>query len=577
MTWISNAVQRIPRHNCLLLAAFALLQLTLGATLGRAQDSCAQLGFSSLGVPTVLRSPGACPTPAGSIAGQMQLDNGDFSSALDGWTVEESGGSGTPGSVVADSGTALLQEGDSFLVSLRQSLVLPAGATSLSFRLIEAPGFDSTADAVPDAFEFSLLDEDSAPVLDSWDVLATSLFNVQEDGTRTLAPSVSAQGEVVTIDLSGVPAGTALTLWFDLIGADADSASALRIDDVELVVGDPSGIFLRGDLDGDGTRDEADAATLLALLFEGGPEGVDCSDLPDTDVADANDNEWRTIADYLTLRSHIEEELVLPDPADACGLDPSDELRGFDRVDPDYVVSGTDIDVQPPVGAENRDLTLTVAIQTPEALTGLTVILLFDRDSLTPFDALAGDPAFLTTGLDAESRVYIGEETVEISLWAADSGETLFEGRPGELQTLGELHFHLEDFALVRAFEWLAEDEGSGFLRRATFVDADGEDHQPQGAEGDVAFVRGNANNDFRVDISDAVFTLNFLFTGGDTPSCLDSADSNNSSRIDISDGIFSLNFLFIGGPTIPAPYPTCGLDAGPVDTLDCEEGNCEP
>src|SRR6266545_1437379 len=83
-------------------------------------------------------------------------------------------------------------------------------------------------------------------------------------------------------------------------------------------------------------------------------------------------------------------------------------------------------------------------------------------------------------------------------------------------------------------------------------------------------FLRGDANAGGEVDISDAISTLAFLFSGSRAPACSDAADANDDGRIDITDPIFTLDFLFLGGVVPPAPYPACGPDLTP-DELDCE------
>jgi len=67
-------------------------------------------------------------------------------------------------------------------------------------------------------------------------------------------------------------------------------------------------------------------------------------------------------------------------------------------------------------------------------------------------------------------------------------------------------------------------------------------------------FVRGRANDDGRVDVSDSVFVLTYLFLGGPAPACLDGADMNDDGRLDIGVGIGCLSALFLGGSPIPAP-----------------------
>jgi hypothetical protein len=74
-------------------------------------------------------------------------------------------------------------------------------------------------------------------------------------------------------------------------------------------------------------------------------------------------------------------------------------------------------------------------------------------------------------------------------------------------------------------------------------------------------FVRGDANGDARVDISDAIAMLGQLFLGVPAqPSCASALDANSDGRFDISDGIFVLYFLFQGAGEIAPPYP----DAAP-------------
>ncbi|OLE70212.1 MAG: hypothetical protein AUI36_04030 [Cyanobacteria bacterium 13_1_40CM_2_61_4] len=82
-------------------------------------------------------------------------------------------------------------------------------------------------------------------------------------------------------------------------------------------------------------------------------------------------------------------------------------------------------------------------------------------------------------------------------------------------------------------------------------------------------FVRGEVNGDGRVDLSDAVAILSYLFLGGKAPVCLDAADVNDNGNVDLSDSIFLLGHLFLGTPAPPLPYPSPGQDPTP-DSLGC-------
>jgi hypothetical protein len=175
------------------------------------------------------------------------LRNGDFSDDLAGWTVDILGGEGDPGHVSVDNGQAVMLERRSFLITLRQTFDLPDDAEDLSFDLFLRPGFDETDDAIADAFEVQLLDEDMESVVPTWDPLATSYFNIQEDGTQNFDAGVSvisfgddnAPAFRVFVDLRGVAPGTTVTLYVDLIGADTDTTGGVRVDNFGFNQGPP--------------------------------------------------------------------------------------------------------------------------------------------------------------------------------------------------------------------------------------------------------------------------------------------------------------------------------------------------
>jgi hypothetical protein len=81
-------------------------------------------------------------------------------------------------------------------------------------------------------------------------------------------------------------------------------------------------------------------------------------------------------------------------------------------------------------------------------------------------------------------------------------------------------------------------------------------------------FVRGDDNQDGKIDISDPLYNLGYQFLGG-PGSCLEAMDTNDDGRIDLSDPVYDLAFLFIGGPAPPEPHPGCGPDPGP-SSLGC-------
>lgn len=86
-----------------------------------------------------------------------------------------------------------------------------------------------------------------------------------------------------------------------------------------------------------------------------------------------------------------------------------------------------------------------------------------------------------------------------------------------------------------------------------------------------IYFIRGDVNRDRKVDISDPITTLSYLFNENLELKCLDAADSNDDGSSDISDAVYTLDFLFTGVPIIPQPYPKEGEDPT-LDELVCKE-----
>jgi len=91
------------------------------------------------------------------------------------------------------------------------------------------------------------------------------------------------------------------------------------------------------------------------------------------------------------------------------------------------------------------------------------------------------------------------------------------------------------------------------------------------GLTGGAKFIRGDVNLDGRIQLSDAVLVLHYLF-GRTTLPCLDAADYDDNGKLQITDPIGILLWLFSGGkPPVP-PRGEPGPDPTP-DNLTCEKG----
>jgi hypothetical protein len=85
------------------------------------------------------------------------------------------------------------------------------------------------------------------------------------------------------------------------------------------------------------------------------------------------------------------------------------------------------------------------------------------------------------------------------------------------------------------------------------------------------SFRRGDADGSGRMDLSDAVGLLNYLFLGAPAPACQDAADADDDGRLNITDVVYSLGYQFLGSPPPSAPGPdACGSDPTPDALPDC-------
>ncbi len=84
-----------------------------------------------------------------------------------------------------------------------------------------------------------------------------------------------------------------------------------------------------------------------------------------------------------------------------------------------------------------------------------------------------------------------------------------------------------------------------------------------------TVFVRGDADLDRSLNITDPIVVLNYLFGDG-TVACLDAADADDTGSINITDPIGVLQYVFLDGPAPLPPFPNPGTDPTP-DDLGCD------
>jgi len=89
----------------------------------------------------------------------------------------------------------------------------------------------------------------------------------------------------------------------------------------------------------------------------------------------------------------------------------------------------------------------------------------------------------------------------------------------------------LEDMYFLKS---TAEESSGGFFY-----------HSDQEANG---FICGDANRDFEVNISDAIYIINYVFIGGNPPEPPEAGDVNCDNACNVSDAVWVINYVFIDG-----------------------------
>ena len=59
----------------------------------------------------------------------------------------------------------------------------------------------------------------------------------------------------------------------------------------------------------------------------------------------------------------------------------------------------------------------------------------------------------------------------------------------------------------------------------------------------------GNVNSDENVNVSDAVYLINYVFSGGAEPNPPESGDVNCDLKTNVSDAVWIINYVFASGP----------------------------
>jgi hypothetical protein len=363
--------------------------------------------------------------------------------------------------------------------------------------------------------------------------------------------------------------------------------------------------FLRGDANADGRVSISDALTVSRTLFLG--------DLPPScrDAADINDDEIVNISDSVKIlwsifrgEDHIQPPFPAagPDPTPT-GPEPAPAVLdcGSYEVQP-AESTGDRVRIGDVTAAPGESVEIPVYLTSSVDVEAVQLVVRYDPDAFTPFI-----PCDRVYPCSVEPLLFEGtpwDEPLEVGFQSV----TVFEGEgiflvgvagmfeppwplfppipPGKDQLVFKIQGTVPAGAPAGTvlLEPTSGPDGQGVLPPYLLrneITHRGEARYasilPETVPGllnivvDVTFFRGDANSDREVDISDAVFVLDFLFLGDAKPACPDAADADDSGTIDITDPIVILNHLFTGRSAIALPHPSRGPDPSRDDLAACE------
>jgi hypothetical protein len=341
--------------------------------------------------------------------------------------------------------------------------------------------------------------------------------------------------------------------------------------------------FRRGDANADGRLSLSDALMIRRWIFNG--------DRPPTceDSADFDDDSLINITDQIRLITYLFLDGDPPPPPYlGMGTDPTPDditCEAYDVVEPLETSDLVDIgDVEALPGA---DVMIPVHITNSEEVEAFQIVVEYDPSVFTP------------KNISFDGTFYEG---IEELIWYKAARPSSIAGvfTASFIPHLTETGFELPPSEGVIAFMitgTVSPDAPAGEIVLNPTNGPDGAGVGPEGLRNELThrgdaryfsvvpetlpgllaivpdlaiFRRGDSNGDQAVNISDPQFTLNYLFNGAETVTCMDAADANDDGKVDMSDPIATLQFLFVGRASLPAPSETPGSDPT-ADGLDCE------
>ena len=155
-----------------------------------------------------------------------------------GWTLDVDTQAGS-GFVSSSTCSPKLQEGNSLKTQLRASIVVPNENSAVQIKF-ETPQFDTSSEgSIRDAFEIVVEDRNGKSIVLPYAPKLESSFNWSESLAATFGPALvtglQLTNTVATINLTGVAAGTPLSVVVRLLNNDRDETTSVVVRGIEIV------------------------------------------------------------------------------------------------------------------------------------------------------------------------------------------------------------------------------------------------------------------------------------------------------------------------------------------------------
>jgi len=137
--------------------------------------------------------------------------------------------------------------------------------------------------------------------------------------------------------------------------------------------------------------------------------------------------------------------------------------------------------------------------------------------------------------------------------WSSTAPESLYTDL-STLVTFGEYNLPVGDTLCVTKILATSKTGQTAFTDAIAagraFINAHANE---MGCLGSCCDLAGDANNDGKVNVGDAVYIITYVFRGGPAPICMQEADANGDTKINVGDAVYLITYVFRGGPA-----PTC-------------------